>query len=123
VSVLLDSNVVIDFLRGRHDANSLIEGLSEPPFVSVLTIMEIHAGLKGGTEEQRAVAFFRAARHIGVDAAMAALAGDFRRKYRPSHGLDAVDALIAAAAIMKRLPLLTLNTKHFPMVYDVRRPY
>ena len=34
-----------------------------------------------------------------------------------------LDALIAATALVARLPLITLNTKHFPGVKDVRKPY
>ncbi len=41
----------------------------------------------------------------------------------PSHGLDDIDALIAATAEHHGLRLATLNVKHFPMFPKLRRAY
>ncbi len=50
-------------------------------------------------------------------------AGEYLKKYRASHGVGAIDALIAATAESHSLNLATLNLKHFPMFKDLERPY
>ncbi len=50
-------------------------------------------------------------------------AGVFSRLYEPSHGLDDIDALIAATAEHHGLRLATLNVKHFPMFPKLKRAY
>lgn len=46
---------------------------------------------------------------------LADLAGDFGRRFGRSHGLDVVDALVAAAAEALSADVATLNVRHFPM--------
>jgi hypothetical protein len=58
---------------------------------------------------------------IGLETAC--LAGDCVREYGPSHGVDPIDALIAATAKTRDLELATLNLKHFPMFKDLKRSY
>jgi predicted nucleic acid-binding protein len=45
------------------------------------------------------------------------------RVFAPSHGLDDVDAIIAATAEHHGLRLATLNVKHFPMFPKLKRAY
>ena len=61
-----------------------------------------------------------AVRDIGLETA--GLAGDYVRRYGPSHGVDPIDALIAATAKTRNLELATLNLKHFPMIDTPKRP-
>src|SRR4030066_408253 len=42
-------------------------------------------------------------------------AGEYLSRYSKSHSLEIADALTAATAFHFRLPLWTLNSKHFPM--------
>jgi predicted nucleic acid-binding protein len=50
---------------------------------------------------------------------------EFLRRWGPRRGLDAFDALVAAAAQAMRLVLVfvTRNARHFPMISDLKRPY
>jgi predicted nucleic acid-binding protein len=41
----------------------------------------------------------------------------------PSHGCGLADCLVAATAQLHGLTLATLNSKHLPMLQDVRVPY
>jgi len=47
------------------------------------------------------------------------IAGRYVNRYGKSHGVEVMDALIAATAKVNRLPLWTLNKKHYPM-RDIR---
>ena len=49
--------------------------------------------------------------------------GLFRRDYGRSHGVGAIDAVIAATALGRGAALVTRNAKHFPMVGDLVVPY
>jgi predicted nucleic acid-binding protein len=54
---------------------------------------------------------------------LAVQGGLYRRDYGKSHNVGLADALIAATATQRRVPLVTLNRKHFPMLQDVIVPY
>lgn len=121
--MLLDTNVVIDFLRGTELAVSLVRTLDAPPAISVITVAEIVAGLKNRRDEAGAQTFFNDSILLPVSSTIAQRAGVFARLYRASHGIDIPDALIAATAEQHKLPLATLNVKHFPMFPKLKRAY
>lgn len=121
--VLLDTNVVIDFLRGLDAANSLFRALQRPPGVSAVTLTEIIAGLATRREEAAAGAFFADVNLIAIIPDIARRAGVFVRHYGASHAVDIPDALIAATAEHHGLKLATLNVKHFPMIPKLKRAY
>lgn len=50
-------------------------------------------------------------------------AGEFGRRYGRSHGLDVVDAIVAAAAEFLSADLATVNVRDFPMFPGLTRPY
>ena len=58
-----------------------------------------------------------------VTSDIAELAGRMVKHFQKSHGLDDLDALIAATAEQHGLKLATLNTKHFPMFPKLKRAY
>jgi len=60
---------------------------------------------------------------IPVDRDIAEQAALFLRLYKPSHGTDTVDAIIAATAQVRQVEMATLNLKHFPMFPGLQRPY
>ena len=120
---LLDTSVVIDYLRGNQAAISFVDSLNRRPQVSAVTLTEIFAGLRSQKEERAARGFFAECKVITLDAAMAEHAGVLLRHYGASHAIDVPDALIAATAETRGLALATLNIKHFPMFPRLKRPY
>jgi predicted nucleic acid-binding protein len=123
VAVLLDTNILIDHLRNRPAAVSLLTGLPQKPSASVLTLSELLSGARSGREETQIASLKQWIRFLDIDAAIAERAGQFIKHYRGSHGIDDFDALIAATAEQYGLRLLTLNTKHFPMFAKLRPAY
>ena len=110
-------------MRRREGAVDFILGLIEKPFLSTLTIAELFAGAHRRGEDQSIRAFVAGATSIDVDPEVAEKAGHILRRYRPSHGLDIVDATIAATAVCHGLRLATLNRRHFPMLANLLVPY
>lgn len=121
--MLFDSCILIDVLRRHSAATALLEGLVEPPFVSVATITELRAGQRGERDQQAIETLLTNSMLLDIDRAVAEIAGGLLRRFQKSHALDFPDALIAATAIHHDLELVTLNLKHFPMFPELRRPY
>ena len=55
--LLIDTDVLIDYLRGQADAATYLEELSAPLLMSVITLAELFAGVRDG-EERRALDVF-----------------------------------------------------------------
>jgi predicted nucleic acid-binding protein len=120
--LLLDTDVLVDYLRGREEAAAYLEARSEPLLISALTVAELYAGVREGEESRRLAQFLGAFEIIPLTAEIARQGGLYRRDYGPSHGVGLADALLAASAALHQARLVTLNAKHFPMV-EVEVPY
>jgi predicted nucleic acid-binding protein len=120
---LIDTDVLIDALRGHPDAVAFLGGLSDPPLVSAVTVAELYAGVRDGPECIALDAFIAAVTVIPVDEAIAVRGGLIRRDFAKSHNVGIADALIAATAELSQATLVTLNGKHFTMLASVHIPY
>lgn len=120
--LLIDTDVLIDYLRGEPSAVSFLESCQETLFVSAISVAELFAGVRGDDEHAALVTFLTAFEVVAVDAEIAATGGLYRRDFRKSHGTGLADALIAATAKQSDARMVTLNGKHFPML-DVLTPY
>lgn len=118
MSVLVDSDILIEVSRGRDtDLVSRWTELSRSDFVilySPVTAAELWAGARPA-EQDALDNLFRALKCVPIDAATGRLAGDSLRRYRKSHAVELGDALIAAAAVLNSARLWTRNRKHYPM--------
>ncbi len=115
MSLLIDTNVVIDLLRGHQHGLHLLEPNRDPLVVSVITVHEVYAGMRSGEEEmtETMLSGFELA-PFGAEEAK--LTGRWWREYRQRGiTLDLRDLAIAAAAAVRNLPLATANVKDFPM--------
>jgi predicted nucleic acid-binding protein len=121
--MLLDTCVVIDLLRGRENALAFVNGLTDTPSLSAITATELIAGSRGTTERRQIEQLLSVYVIHPIDLEIAILGGDYIREYGPSHGVDPIDAVIAATAKVHDLDFATLNLKHFPMLKGVKRPY
>lgn len=121
--VLVDTNVLIDYLRDIPQAVKYLETSPGHMSISALTVAELHAGARDDGERQRLRKFTAAFDVIPADSRICEMGGDFRAKYAPSHGVDLIDGVIAATAVVRELTFVTLNKKHFPMPGNVVTPY
>jgi predicted nucleic acid-binding protein len=121
--LLIDIDVLVDYLRGQPKAVEYLEGREEEMVVSSITVAELFAGVREGRERTALSTFLSAFETIPVDTGIAERGGLYRRDYGRSHNTGLADALIAATAEQVRAPLITLNRKHFPMLSNVQVPY
>jgi predicted nucleic acid-binding protein len=121
--MLLDTCIVIDVLRGHEAALAFVNGLTDAPALSAITATELSAGVRNLRERRQIERLLEVYAIHDVDVEIASLAGDYLREYGPSHGIDPIDALIAATAKARSIELATLNLKHFPMFKGLKRPY
>ena len=121
--LVVDTDVLIDYLRDQPLAVAFLEGTEQPLATSVITIAELYAGVRDGQERQRLDVFVAAFDVLDLDLQSAQCAGLWRRQYGPSHGTGLADALIAACAEAAGATLVTLNRRHFPMLAEVLVPY
>ena len=123
MSLLLDSTVLVDLVRGRREAQVYIKSLALKPCISVITVAELYAGVRGTQERQFIDELHRTFEIVPVDEQIAETAGDMRRRIGKSHGVAIPDALIAASATHIGARLVSHNVRHFPMIADVLVPY
>ena len=123
MTVVVDTDVLIDYLRAVPEAVEYLESENRGLSVSTISVAELYAGVREGAERQALEAFVTAFDRVPVDEAIAESGGLFRRDFHQSHGVTLADALIAATAVARASTLVTLNRKHFPMLADVQVPY
>ena len=83
----------------------------------------MYAGVREGAERTKLDEFVQAFEVVPVDREVAIEGGLYRRDYMKSHNVGLADALIAATAESRQAALVTLNSKHFPMLANVIVPY
>lgn len=123
---LLDTTVAIDPLRGADPAVDLLRRLvdeEETVLASEIVRFELLAGVRDD-ELEALEQFFSAVSWIPVDEDVSRTAGLLARKHRSAYsGIDDIDYLIAATALVLDADLLTTNARHFPMLPGLRSPY
>jgi predicted nucleic acid-binding protein len=118
VNILLDSDIVIEVLRGK-DRSLLVKWAvltesGDAVLFSPLTAAEIWPHVR--PSEHAAVSrFFRPLTCAAVDYKVGHLAGELFRQYTKSHSVEITDAIMAATAIQNQAALWTLNRKRYPM--------
>ena len=125
-ALLIDTDVVIDHLRGYGPAVSLVSSTAHHLLLSSITVAEIYQGVRGETDghEQRVLSeFLDRFEIIPVSLEIATAAGLIRRDYGKSHGVGLADSIIAASANSMRAALKTLNVNHFPMFQGLAPAY
>jgi predicted nucleic acid-binding protein len=114
-NVLLDTDILINFLRGNTQAREEISSLLDTAVLlcSVVTIAEIHAGMREH-ERGKTLELLESLTPLDITPKIAEMAGHYKRTIK-SQRLELDDCFIAASAITKQALLVTGNGKHYPM--------
>ncbi len=122
-SFLLDTDVLVDFLRGYGKAVAFVNAQSSRIILSSIVVAELYAGVKGDAEQAALEDFVSLFRVVPVSAEIAKTGGLYKRDYGKSHGVGLADAILAATAKAENAVLKTFNTKHYPMLKGLRPVY
>ena len=122
-SILLDTDVLVDFFRAYGKAVAFVNAHSDRIILSSIVVAELYAGVKGDAEQAALEDFVSLFRVVPVSAEIAKAGGLYKRDYGRSHGVGLADAILAATAEAEKAELKTLNTKHFPMLKGLRPAY
>ena len=124
---LLDTDVVIDLMRGFPPAVSWFESLAnqEAPALPGFVVMELICGCRNAAEVNALKDSLRPFKiywpgELDLDEALLDL-----WNFRLSHGLKILDALIARCASAHGATLYTFNTKDFSFIsgLNIEQPY
>lgn len=121
--MLVDTDILIDYLRGLPQAADFLEANIGNVFVSSVTVAELFQGVREGKEKSALRSTLSAMTILPFTGGIAEMAGLFRRDFRNKVGCGLADCMIAATAKHHSLPLATLNRRHFPMLSDLVEPY
>jgi len=113
---LIDSDIIIWFLRGKKETVSLLEKLGKTgvPACSPISIIEVRLGMKKG-EEKKTFEFLNSLEIYPIDREIANLAGEYIREYKKKGiPVEIPDAIIGATCVLHNLTLVTYNIKHYP---------
>lgn len=112
--MIIDTDVLIWYLKGNQNAFQIIEDL-ENFCISVVTYMELVQGMRNKKE----LATLRKAMHawktqmLYISEEISIKAMFYVEQYFLSHSVQLADALIAATAHVHAVPILTGNDKHY----------
>lgn len=118
--MIIDTDVLIWYSKGNQKAIKLIHNLDFFS-ISVITYMEIVQGVRNKEELN---AFKKAlgilnVKVIQIDELVSTKAMFFVEQYTLSHSMELADALIGATSIIKNIPLLTGNDKHYKFLPEI----
>jgi predicted nucleic acid-binding protein len=124
--VLIDTDILIDHLRGLDKAKEYLKKIESGKVkgvISVITEAELSAGesMRDILVQMKVRRLVRILEKVEVTSEIAWKAGELRRDYK----CRLMDALIAATALKLNLKLVTRNVKHYERIkgLEIEEPY
>ncbi len=118
--ILLDTNVLIEVLKGDLATQDRLSALPSPFHISSISAMELIYGAFDKREVKKLQAFLQLFQVIHLNESISVKAIHLVEQYAKSHALDIPDSLIAATAISSRAKLYTYNRKDFQFITDLQ---
>jgi predicted nucleic acid-binding protein len=119
VNLLLDTDVLIYFLRGDKKVRPIF-ALHDRFYYSYVTRKELLKKPGLSRKEREAIdALLNRMRQVPVDGVIASSAETLRKRYG-NKGLQIADALIAATALSLQAVLVTFNRKHYQAIEGLK---
>lgn len=117
---LIDTDVIIWYLRGNQKAYDLIHSIDEF-CISSVTHMELVQGMRNKEELRSFQKTLKQwnVKTIYISEEISARALFYLEEYFLSHSMQLADSLIAATAISYGMRFITANDKHYKVVKDI----
>lgn len=122
---LIETSVIIDYIRGKREVVSLVDGLEGELSSSYVCLAELYEGIFRVQEKKRAeravLEFFSSMSEIySVDREIAESFGKIRVDLKnKGEVIEDLDILIAATCLAKGLTLVTSNPRHFKRIKNL----
>jgi len=119
-SFVVDTDIFIDYLNGFERMREILDSRLHRVYFAAITRKELlgNPGLSS-MERHRVEILLLKHRLIRVDENIAEHFSSLLQKYR-RQGLRNGDALVAATAWSRNLPLFTRNVKHYRFIAEIR---
>jgi len=120
---LIDTSIIIEHLRKSDKHRSTLYGIPHHVelFISSVTLFELQAGATDSAKQQDIKTVLYDMGILPLDESVAEEAGKLYRTLKATNNqLEIRDLFIAATALANKLPILTLNRKHFELVKGLR---
>ena len=121
--ILVDTDVMVDFLRGQPAAAALLHRCSTRIMLSGIAAAELYAGVRDDAELAVLDDLLSLFRIVPVSPEIDRSGGLLKRDYAKSHGVGLADAIVAATAAAEDADLKTLNVRHYPMMKGLAPAY
>jgi len=123
---LIDSSVIIDYLRGKKETVDLIENIEGDLTSSYICLAELFEGIYRVKDRKHAkditLRFFASLSSVfGLDEKIAEKFGQIRKEVKlKGNIIEDLDIFIASTCIVYDLTLITHNKEHFSRVKDLK---
>jgi predicted nucleic acid-binding protein len=123
--LLLDTDVMVDLLRGHAPAVAWLEALDDDILLPGFVVMELLDGCEVKAEQQRIQRALAEYEIIWPSPDICDEALKVFALYHLSHYLGVIDALIGQLAVALNTPLHTFNQKHYAVIpgLQLTQPY
>jgi len=122
--ILIDSSIIIDFLRKRDKQKTLLWKLKEKNrrgFISAITVFELYAGAitkKHYEDLDRLLKWYEI---VSFSEEIAKVSGEIYKKLKLQNKLiEFRDIFIGATALILEIPIITLNEDHFRRIEGIK---
>jgi predicted nucleic acid-binding protein len=122
-NILIDTSIIIDHLRKKNKKKSQLFNIIDIHnlFVSTVTLYELFAGAIDEQKRKDINDFLSIVEILPFTRETAEQAGAIYLSLRAKNELiDVGDIFIGATALMHKLPLMTLNVKHFSRIEKLK---
>ena len=114
----IDADVLIWHLRGEAKARAFLRSVltsrEDEPWIGAMQRAEVVFFLRPN-EEKATLALLAQFSMASADQEIVDLGARLFRRWRPTHGIDVNDALLAATVMRTGGKIYCLNVRHFPM--------
>jgi len=118
--IVLDTNVLIEILKGNKETTQKVESLTETLCISSITVMELYYGALNKVELNKLEKFVSLFDIIHLNENISKSSTKLIKSYAKSHSLDIPDSLIASTVLESDAVLLTYNLKDFKYIEGMK---